>query len=112
MTTAVARARDALAAAADALDAAGCETPRLEVRSRVGGALKGVELAKAMGAKHITPFSGLGHYDATRYQSTHVQGGTIMGNSPDHAVVLRRMTSSRTMTSNASQLRAALPDPP
>ena len=48
---------------------------------------KAVEIARAMGAKEITPFSGLRRYDATRYQSTHVQGGTIMGNSPNHSVV-------------------------
>jgi len=51
------------------------------------GIARGVELAKAMGATHVTPFPGLQHYDATRYQSTHVQGGTIMGNSPEHSVV-------------------------
>jgi gluconate 2-dehydrogenase alpha chain len=48
---------------------------------------KAVEIARAMGAKEITPFSGLRNYDSTRYQSTHVQGGTIMGNSPEHSVV-------------------------
>ena len=48
---------------------------------------KSVELARAMGAKEINPFPGLRSYDTTRYQSTHVQGGTIMGNSPDHSVV-------------------------
>ncbi len=48
---------------------------------------KAVEIARAMGAKEITPSSGLRRYDATRYQSTHVQGGTIMGNSPAHSVV-------------------------
>jgi len=48
---------------------------------------KAVEIARAMGAKELTPFSGLRRYDATRYQSTHVQGGTIMGNSPQHSVV-------------------------
>jgi gluconate 2-dehydrogenase alpha chain len=48
---------------------------------------KAVEIARAMGAEEINPFSGLRHYDATRYQSTHVQGGTIMGSSPEHAVV-------------------------
>jgi len=50
-------------------------------------AAKAVEIARAMGAQEINPFSGLRQYDATRYQSTHVQGGTIMGNSPDHSVV-------------------------
>jgi gluconate 2-dehydrogenase alpha chain len=28
-----------------------------------------------------------GHYDTRRYQSTHVQGGTIMGKSPEASVV-------------------------
>jgi len=48
---------------------------------------KAVEIARAMGAKEVTPFSGLRRYDTTRYQSTHVQGGTIMGSSPDHSVI-------------------------
>ena len=48
---------------------------------------KGMELARAMGAKEILPFPGLQDYDATRYQSTHVQGGTIMGVSPANSVV-------------------------
>jgi gluconate 2-dehydrogenase alpha chain len=48
---------------------------------------KAVELARAMGAKDITPFAGLGSYDATRYQTTHVQGGTIMGSSPERSVL-------------------------
>jgi gluconate 2-dehydrogenase alpha chain len=48
---------------------------------------KAVEIARAMGAEEITPFSGLRNYDATRYQSTHVQGGTIMGSSPEHSVL-------------------------
>jgi gluconate 2-dehydrogenase alpha chain len=48
---------------------------------------KAVEISRAMGVREINPFSGLRHYDATRYQSTHVQGGTIMGNSPSHSVV-------------------------
>jgi len=48
---------------------------------------KSVEIARAMGAKEVTLFPGLKRYDATRYQSTHVQGGTIMGRSPDRSVV-------------------------
>ena len=47
---------------------------------------KGVELAKAMGAKEIAPSAPYGHYDPRRYQSTHVQGGTIMGKSPGRGV--------------------------
>jgi gluconate 2-dehydrogenase alpha chain len=48
---------------------------------------KAVEIAREMGAKEVTPFPGLRSYDATRYQSTHVQGGAIMGTSPDRSVV-------------------------
>jgi len=48
---------------------------------------KAVEVARAMGAKDVKPFSGLRSYDATRYNSTHIQGGTVMGNSPEHSVV-------------------------
>lgn len=48
---------------------------------------RAVEMGSAMGAEEILPFSGLRHYDGTRYQSTHVQGGTIMGASPAHSVV-------------------------
>jgi gluconate 2-dehydrogenase alpha chain len=48
---------------------------------------KGVELARAMDAKEVSPGVPYGHYDARRYQSTHIQGGTIMGASPEHSVV-------------------------
>jgi gluconate 2-dehydrogenase alpha chain len=48
---------------------------------------KSVEIARQMGAKEVTPFPGLRSYDATRSQSTHIQGGTIMGRSPDRSVV-------------------------
>ena len=48
---------------------------------------KAVEIARAMGAKEINPFPGYGDYDVTRYQSTHVQGGTIMAPSPERGVV-------------------------
>ncbi len=41
----------------------------------------------AMGAKEVNPFPGYGNYDVTRYQSTHMQGGTIMATSPDRGVV-------------------------
>lgn len=46
-----------------------------------------VEVARAMGAREITPFAGLRRYDATRYQGTHIQGGTILGTSRDNSVV-------------------------
>jgi gluconate 2-dehydrogenase alpha chain len=48
---------------------------------------KAVEIAREMGAKEITPFPGLHSYDSTRYQSSHVQGGAIMGSSPERSVV-------------------------
>jgi gluconate 2-dehydrogenase alpha chain len=48
---------------------------------------KALELARAMGAKEVSSFAGLKNYDANRYQFTHIQGGTIMGISPDHSVV-------------------------
>jgi gluconate 2-dehydrogenase alpha chain len=48
---------------------------------------KAEELARAMGATEVCTFSGLHNYDATRYQATHVQGGTIMGASPERSVV-------------------------
>jgi gluconate 2-dehydrogenase alpha chain len=47
---------------------------------------KAVEVARAMGAREIKPFVGLRSYDSTRYNSTHIQGGTIMGDSPAHSV--------------------------
>jgi gluconate 2-dehydrogenase alpha chain len=48
---------------------------------------KAVEIAKAMKATDVVPFPGLGNYDSTRYQSTHVQGGAIMGASPERSVL-------------------------
>jgi gluconate 2-dehydrogenase alpha chain len=48
---------------------------------------KAGEIARGMNATEVTPFPGLRSYDTTRYQSTHVQGGTIMGCSPEHSVV-------------------------
>lgn len=48
---------------------------------------KAVEIAHAMGAKDVNPFPGYRSYDATRSQSTHVAGGTIMGSSTDRSVV-------------------------
>jgi gluconate 2-dehydrogenase alpha chain len=49
---------------------------------------KAVDLGRAIdGAKDVDASPGYGHYDATRYQSTHIQGGTIMATSPDRGVV-------------------------
>jgi gluconate 2-dehydrogenase alpha chain len=48
---------------------------------------KAVEIAREMGAKEVNPFPGLRSYDATRYQSSHIQGGTIMGTVPERSVL-------------------------
>jgi gluconate 2-dehydrogenase alpha chain len=48
---------------------------------------KCVELTRAMGAKEVLPAAPLEHYDTTRYQSTHLQGGAIMGATPEESVV-------------------------
>ncbi len=48
---------------------------------------KAVEIAKEMGAREITPYPGLKRYDSTRYQSTHIQGGAIMGTDESNSVV-------------------------
>jgi gluconate 2-dehydrogenase alpha chain len=48
---------------------------------------KALEIARAMGAKETLPSPGLRSYDTTRYQSTHLQGGTIMGLTADRSVV-------------------------
>jgi gluconate 2-dehydrogenase alpha chain len=48
---------------------------------------KASEMARAMGAKEIISFPAMRNYDTTRYQSTHLQGGTMMGSSPDRSVV-------------------------
>jgi len=48
---------------------------------------KAAEIARAMNATHVNVFPGLGRYDTQRYQSTHVQGGTILGTSPENSVV-------------------------
>jgi gluconate 2-dehydrogenase alpha chain len=48
---------------------------------------KAEQIAKEMGAVEITPFPGLKRYDTTRYQSTHIQGGAIMGADRRYSVV-------------------------
>jgi len=48
---------------------------------------KAAEIARAMNARHVNVFPGLRTYDTQRYQSTHVQGGTILGTSPETSVV-------------------------
>jgi gluconate 2-dehydrogenase alpha chain len=48
---------------------------------------KGMEIARAMGGKEIMPFDGLTSYDARHYHSSHIQGGVIMGSTPERSVV-------------------------
>jgi gluconate 2-dehydrogenase alpha chain len=48
---------------------------------------KSIEIVRAMGVTDFTPSRGLGSYDARVYQSSHLQGGTIMGKSPETSVV-------------------------
>jgi gluconate 2-dehydrogenase alpha chain len=50
---------------------------------------RAVEIGRAMGAVETAPFTGLKRYDATRYQGTHVQGGTILGANETQSVVNR-----------------------
>ena len=46
---------------------------------------KMVGIGHAMGAKEVNPFPGYGDYDVTRYQSTHIQGGTMWQRRPTAA---------------------------
>jgi len=49
---------------------------------------KALGIARAMGIKEFTAYPGLAaHYEGTRYQSTQIRGGTIMGTSPESSVV-------------------------
>ncbi|NDQ58286.1 MAG: GMC family oxidoreductase [Acidipila sp.] len=48
---------------------------------------KALEMARAMGATEVSPAGELRNYDTRIYQSTHLQGGTIMGASPEQSVV-------------------------
>jgi gluconate 2-dehydrogenase alpha chain len=48
---------------------------------------KAAAIGRAMGATQVVPFLGSHTYDTRRYQSSHIQGGTIMGSSPDRSVL-------------------------
>lgn len=50
-------------------------------------ATKALEMARTMGALETSAASGFKNYDSTRYQATHIQGGTSMGKSPDESVL-------------------------
>ncbi len=46
-----------------------------------------VRIAKAMGVKYDVARPSAERYNVINYQSTHIQGGTIMGKSPENSVV-------------------------
>jgi len=48
---------------------------------------KATEMLRAMGAKETTDPARLQNYDCTKYQATHIQGGTTMGESPEDSVL-------------------------
>jgi gluconate 2-dehydrogenase alpha chain len=48
---------------------------------------RAVKVAQAMGVTETLPFQGLDRYQATRYQGTHLQGGTIIGANETRSVV-------------------------
>ena len=48
---------------------------------------RAIAIARAMGAREMMAFPGLERYDATRYQGTHIQGGTIIGANHTQSVV-------------------------
>jgi gluconate 2-dehydrogenase alpha chain len=48
---------------------------------------KALEIVHQMGIKNFVPYAGLRRYEGTRYQSTQIRGGTIMGTSPETSVV-------------------------
>jgi gluconate 2-dehydrogenase alpha chain len=48
---------------------------------------KSLDMLRAMGAAETTAPARLQNYDCTRYQATHIQGGTTMGNSPEESVL-------------------------
>jgi gluconate 2-dehydrogenase alpha chain len=49
----------------------------------------GLKLASAMGAVQSEPLGGRAPYNVVGYQSTHIQGGTVMGLSRESSVVNR-----------------------
>jgi gluconate 2-dehydrogenase alpha chain len=60
-----------------------------ENRMRDFGAEIAVRVAKEMGAKTDPVRPTHEKYNVINYQSTHIQGGTIMGTSPETSVVSR-----------------------
>jgi gluconate 2-dehydrogenase alpha chain len=59
----------------------------LELNQRRFAAGVQTKLAKALNAKNFNVLKFRDHYDVGLYQSTHIQGGAIMGDSPERGVV-------------------------
>jgi gluconate 2-dehydrogenase alpha chain len=60
-----------------------------EFRQREFAAKICTEIARAMGGKTDPPRPNRARYNTINYQSTHIQGGAIMGSSPETSVVNR-----------------------
>jgi gluconate 2-dehydrogenase alpha chain len=51
------------------------------------------EIIKVMGANQVVKRSRQGPYDITKYQTTHLNGGAIMGTNPKTSAVNRYLQS-------------------
>jgi gluconate 2-dehydrogenase alpha chain len=51
------------------------------------------EIIQAMGATQVTKQPRTGHYDITKYQTSHLCGGAIMGDSPGNSAINRYLQS-------------------
>jgi gluconate 2-dehydrogenase alpha chain len=58
-----------------------------EHRQRVYATGIQVKIAEAMGVKYDAPRVSRAKYNVTQYQTTHIQGGAVMGASPETSVV-------------------------
>ncbi len=54
---------------------------------------KFVEILKAMGAREVVKHPRKGPYDVTKYQTTHLCGGAIMGDDPKTSALNRYLQS-------------------
>ena len=54
---------------------------------------KYAEIIKAMGAKHVVKDYRTGPYDITKYQTTHLNGGAVMGTDPKTSAINRYLQS-------------------
>jgi len=54
---------------------------------------KYAEIIKAMGAKQVVKDYRTGPYDITKYQTTHLNGGAVMGTDPKTSAINRYLQS-------------------